>query len=79
MQIISILHLGSKFSRYRVYLQSLSLLGLYAHFCNALVSLLDIPCFPSSKAVGAWLHRMSKEQGVIKASKLLISICSKLH
>ena len=27
----------------------------------ALVSLLDIPCFPSSRAVGAWIHRMSKE------------------
>ena len=35
----------------------------------ALVSLLDIPCFPSSRAVGAWLHRMSKEQGVIKAQQ----------
>ena len=35
----------------------------------ALVSLLDIPCFPSSRAVGAWLHRMSKEQGVAKAQQ----------
>ena len=35
----------------------------------ALVSLLDIPCFPSSRAVGAWLHRTSKEQGVAKAQQ----------
>ena len=35
----------------------------------ALVSLLDIPCFPSSRAVGAWLHRMSKEQGIGKAQQ----------
>ena len=35
----------------------------------ALVSLLDIPCFPSSRAVGAWIHRMSKEQGVAKAQQ----------
>ena len=35
----------------------------------ALVSLLDIPCFPSSRAVGAWIHRMSKEQDVIKAQQ----------
>ena len=35
----------------------------------ALVSLLDIPCFPSSRAVGAWLHRMSKEQSVTKAQQ----------
>ena len=35
----------------------------------ALVSLLDIPCFPSGRAVGAWLHRMSKEQGVAKAQQ----------
>ena len=35
----------------------------------ALVSLLDIPCFPSSRAVGAWLHRMAKEQGVAKAQQ----------
>ena len=35
----------------------------------ALVSLLDIPCFPSSRAVGAWIHQMSKEQGVAKAQQ----------
>ena len=37
----------------------------------ALVSLLDIPCFPSGRAVGAWLHRMSKEQGVAKAQQAI--------
>ena len=39
----------------------------------ALVSLLDIPCFPSGRAVGAWLHRMSKEQGVAKAQQAVLT------